>query len=128
MIPLLGIGTTLLGVAVGQLLLGAAMLLGSAAGAPGTGARPRCLRCLGPPLRRAPPGWDVLTMNSGVYAEHSGIDASQGWDEFRRQFLTDSEIVFARDGLTASIVVAQQVKVDNMYLAVNGKIDASSQC
>jgi spermidine synthase len=66
-------------------------------------------------------------MNSGVYTNIQGIDASKGWDEFRRQFRTDSELVFARDGLTASIVVAQQVNVDNMYLAVNGRVDASSR-
>ena len=128
LIPLLGIGTTLLGVAVGQLLLGAVMLLGSAAGAPWhRRAAPAACVALALLCVALRPGWDVLTMNSGVYANIQGIDASQGWDEFRRQFLTDSEIVFARDGLTASIVVAQQVKVDNMYLAVNGKIDASSR-
>lgn len=128
LVPLLGVGTTLLVVAVGQLLLGAALLARPAAGA----SRHRlawaaacvilALVCIG--LR---PGWDVLTMNSGVYTNIQDIDASMGWEEFRRQFLTDSEIVFARDGLTASIVVAQQAKADNMYLAVNGKIDASSR-
>jgi hypothetical protein len=33
----------------------------------------------------------------------------------------------ARDGLTASVLVARQTAFDNMYLAVNGKTDASSR-
>ena len=32
------------------------------------------------------------------------------------------ELVFARDGLTASILVARQPDLDNTYLAVNGKV------
>ena len=35
--------------------------------------------------------------------------------------------MFARDGLTASILVANQPKADNLYLTVNGKTDASSR-
>jgi spermidine synthase len=35
--------------------------------------------------------------------------------------------LYARDGLTSSILVAWQPKSDNMYLAVNGKTDASSR-
>jgi spermidine synthase len=128
LIPLHGVGTTLLGVAVGQLLLAAAIFLWSTAGASWQrhAAPVACvavaLLCVA--LR---PGWDVLLMNSGVYTNIQGIDASKGWDEFRRQFRTNNELLFARDGLTASIVVAQQVKVDNMYLAVNGRVDASSR-
>jgi spermidine synthase len=128
LIPLLGIGTTLLGVAVGLLLLGAAIFSSS-----GTSAawhrRTWAVACVGLALVCVAfrPVWDVLAMNSGVYTNIQGIDASQGWDEFRRQFRTGSELVFARDGLAASIVVARQVKVDNMYLAVNGRVDASSR-
>jgi spermidine synthase len=127
LVPLLGVGATLLVVAVGQLLLGAALPGGSAAGASRRRAWAAACVALALACIAWRPGWNVLVMNSGVYTNIQGIDASMGWDEFRRQFLTDSEVVFARDGLTASIVVAKQVKADNLYLAVNGKIDASSR-
>jgi spermidine synthase len=128
LIPFLGVGTTLLGVAVGQLLLGAALLAGSRAG---TSSRRFvwattcvafavvCVVCR--------PGWDVLMMNSGVYMNIQGVDASKGWDDYQRQIRTNNELVYARDGLTASILVGRQPEIDNMYLSVNGKIDASSR-
>ncbi len=127
LIPFLGVGATLLGVAIGQLLLGAALLPVSTAGAHRhrrgwvVGCVVSALFCVA--FR---PGWDVLMMNSGVYMNVQDVEASKGWDEFRRQFRTTSELIFARDGLTASILVARQLGIDNMYLAVNGKIDASS--
>jgi len=128
LIPLFGVGTTLVGVAVGQLFLGAALLQGSTAG---TSRRRRALAvaCVAFALLCVAlrPGWDVLMMNSGVYMNVQNVDASKGWEAFRRQILTNNELVYARDGLTASILVARQPELDNMYLAVNGKIDASSR-
>ena len=128
LVPFLGVGTTLLGVAVGQLLLGAALLTGSTTGAPrhrrASAAAGVAVALLCVAFR---PGWDVLMMNSGVYMNVQDVDASKGWDEFRRQTKSSVEIVFARDGLTASILVARELEHDNMYLAVNGKVDASSR-
>ena len=127
LIPLIGVGTTLVGVAVGQLLLGAALLPGSTSG---NSRRRRALAvaCVAFALLCVlfRPGWDVLMMNSGVYMNVQNVDASKGWDAFRRQIRANNELVYARDGLTASILVARQPELDNMYLAVNGKIDASS--
>jgi spermidine synthase len=128
LVPLLGVGTTLLGVAVGQLVLGAALLAGI-----GASARPKrrsvaaafvviALLCV-----VARPRWDVLVMNSGVYMNIQDADAKQGWSGFLRRVRTNNELVYARDGLTASIMVGWQPKFDNLYLAVNGKIDASSR-
>jgi spermidine synthase len=128
LIPLLGVGTTLVGVAVGQLLLGAVLLPGSTAG---TSSRRLqwasvcvAFAVLCVVLR---PAWDVLMMNSGVYMNIQSVDSSKGWDNFRSRVRTNNELVYARDGLTASILVARQPELDNMYLAVNGKIDASSR-
>jgi spermidine synthase len=128
LIPLLGVGTTLAAVAVGQLLLGAALLPGSAAGTP---SRRRTWAVIGVALAvlcaAFRPGWDVLMMNSGVYMNIQDVDASGGWESFQRGIRTNNELVYARDGLTASILVARQPEFDNLYLAVNGKIDASSR-
>ena len=128
LIPLVGVGTTLVGVAVAQLVLGAALLPGSRAGTFGRriawamGCVAFAILCIA--LR---PGWDVLMMNSGVYMNVSGEKASRGWDSYRQRVRTDNELVYARDGLTASVLVGRQPEIDNMYLAVNGKVDASSR-
>jgi spermidine synthase len=128
LIPLLGIGTTLVSVAVGQLLLGAAILPGSTTG-PALRRRAAAVACIALAVLCVGfrPGWDVLMMNSGVYMNIQDVDASKGWAEFQRQYRKTSEVVYARDGLTASILVARQLEIDNIYLAVNGKIDASSR-
>jgi spermidine synthase len=128
LIPLLGVGMTLTGVAVGQILLGTALLAASAAGrlshrrtwvAIGVGLAVVCVMFR--------PGWDMMMMNSGVYMNIQDIDKSKGWEGFQRQVRTNNELVYARDGLTASILVARQPESDNLYLAVNGKVDASSR-
>jgi spermidine synthase len=128
LIPLLGIGTTLVGVAVGQLLLGAAIRPGSSAASLWhRRAAPVACVALAVLCVAFRPGWNVLMMNSGVYMNIQDVPASKGWDEFQRQYGATSEVVLARDGLTASILVARQPELDNTYLAVNGKIDASSR-
>jgi len=128
LIPLAGVGTTLVGVAVGQLLLGAVLFLGSGAGSP-RARRSRAAFCLGAAFAcvAARPAWDVMMMNSGVYMNISDLNTSPNWAEFRRLVRTNNELVYARDGLTSSIVVAWQPASDNLYLAVNGKTDASSR-
>ncbi|HEX4824838.1 MAG TPA: fused MFS/spermidine synthase [Candidatus Polarisedimenticolaceae bacterium] len=125
LIPVLGVGRTLIGVAVAQLLLGAAM-------APRTAARGRswvatafasgAVCCV---LLR--PSWDVLLMNSGVYMNIQNFTDRGGWTAFLNQVRQDNTLVLARDGLTASVVVANQPKAKNLYLTVNGKTDASSR-
>ena len=128
LIPLVGVGTTLVGVAVAQLLLGAVLFLGSGAGS--QAARRSCAAaCLGAAVVciAARPAWDVLMMNSGVYTNISDLDEASKWDDFRRLVKTNNELVYARDGLTSSILVGWQPASDNLYLAVNGKTDASSR-
>ena len=67
-------------------------------------------------------------MNSGVYMNIQNVDRVEGWDGVpASRCVTNNELVFARDGLTASVLVARQPASDNLYLAVNGKTDASSR-
>jgi len=66
-------------------------------------------------------------MNSGVYMNVQNTDRSKGWSGFLATIRTDNEVIYARDGLTASVLVARQPASDNIYLAVNGKTDASSR-
>ena len=74
---LLGVGTTLIGVAAVQFLLGAALARGA-----------KLVR--GPPASRSclvgaagcvalRPSWDLLLMNSGVYMNVQNFDRSAGW-------------------------------------------------
>jgi len=75
----------------------------------------------------AAPTWDVRMMNSGVYMNLFGTDEEEGWQGFESYVYENNEIIYAREGLTASVIVAEQPAFANLYLAVNGKIDASSQ-
>jgi spermidine synthase len=53
-------------------------------------------------------------------------DEKLGWTSFRDHVRANNDLLYARDGLTASVLVAVQPDSGNTYLAVNGKTDASS--
>jgi len=128
LVPLAGVGATLVGVAVAQLVFGAALFLESTAGSPRM-RRLAAAACLGAAVVcvAARPAWDVLMMNSGVYMNISDLGDRASWNEFQRLVRKNNELVYARDGLTSSILVGWQPDSDNLYLAVNGKTDASSR-
>jgi len=73
------------------------------------------------------PRWDTMAMNSGVYMSLHESEEGQGWDGFIADLRENHVIVYAEEGLTASVFVADQPEYDNRYLAVNGKIDASTR-
>lgn len=126
LIPTVGVGATLVGAAVVLLLLGAALLPGASVFTSGI-RRALAVACVASALLSVAlrPAWDVLMMNSGVYMNVQ--DVAKGWHEFERRIRTDTAVVYARDGLTTSVLVARQSAFDNLYLAVNGKTDASSR-
>lgn len=125
LIPYFGVGPTLVGTACVQLALGAAL----AAGAAHPAARRVAVACVaGAALCAAlHPRWDLLLMNSGVYMNIQNFDRNAGWTGFLKQVREDNAVVYAKDGLTASVVVANQPAANNLYLTVNGKTDASSR-
>jgi spermidine synthase len=125
LIPALGVNDTLAGVAAVQLALGGWVGFGVRSRARGwlTGA---CFAGAALVLLLRPE-WDVLLMNSGVYMNIQDFDRKKGWSAFVQQVRTDNTLVFARDGLTASVIVANQPEAQNLYLSVNGKVDASSR-
>ena len=128
LIPQIGVGPTLVGVAALQLLLGAALAPSSTHGT-ALGRRALAAACLGGALLCAafPPKWDVMLMNSGVYMNIQNVDPSKGWAGFLQTVRTNNDPLYVKDGLTASILVAKQPRSGNVYLAVNGKTDASSR-
>ena len=127
-VPFLGVGTTLIGVACFQLLLGAAVAASVRAWS--TNRRRAVLSALIAGAAACVlfrPAWDVQVMNSGVYMNVQNADRSKGWGGFLARLRSNNEVLYARDGLTASVFVARQPASDNLYLAVNGKTDASSR-
>lgn len=125
LLPLLGVQSTVIGVALLELFLGLLMALVWLARSPS-----RRWTLIGGGLLAAAvmvagqPAWDVRMMNSGVYMNLFGRD--DGWEGFRGTVYENNEVVFAAEGLTSSIFVADQPEFDNRYLSVNGKIDAST--
>jgi spermidine synthase len=72
------------------------------------------------------PGWDVRMMNSGVYMNLFDVSRKKGWGGFEELIYENNEVVYAAEGITATVFVADQPEYDNRYLSVNGKIEAST--
>jgi spermidine synthase len=128
LIPQFGVLSTVLGIAAVEMLLGVlvALLVVARSG--------RLRVALALPLLAGVllvlvvrPSWDVRLMNSGVYMNLYGRDLENGWEGFLETIHENNEVVYAAEGLTASVFVADQPDFDNRYLAVNGKIEASTQ-
>ena len=79
-------------------------------------------------LVAARPPWEPLVMNSGVfqYAPELGA-AARTRGGFRAAQREDAEVLFYEEGLTANVLVARQGTTDNVWLSIDGKIDASSR-
>jgi len=73
------------------------------------------------------PSWPALVMSSGMY-KYAG-DLEDGPITKRRfsQFVADDyDLKFYREGITTTVTVAQHKETGNVWMATNGKIDASS--
>lgn len=73
------------------------------------------------------PGWDDLLMNSGVYYYIQDLPEGRGWEDYARKLYQDRKVIYLKEGMTATVIVVDQPKAQNRYLAVNGKVDASSR-
>ena len=72
------------------------------------------------------PEWDVQLMNSGVYMNLFGEDWTD-WADFSVGIYQNNETVFAEEGWTSTVYVADQPRYGNRYLSVNGKVEASTK-
>jgi len=72
------------------------------------------------------PDWDVRLMNSGVYMNLFDVSKKEGWSGFEEMIYENNVVVYAAEGITATVFVADQPEFDNRYLSVNGKIEAST--
>jgi spermidine synthase len=127
-IPLLGVSDSLVTTAVvqGLLALVVAAVLVEASPKAGRAAAVLAAAVMVASVV-ARPSWDLLLMNSGVYMKIQDIDPKDGWKGYLARVKTDNQAVYAKDGLTASVFVGIQPSLDNLYLTVNGKTDASSR-
>ncbi len=76
----------------------------------------------------ARPVWDPLVMNSGVFQyapELTGDAVTRAG--FRAAQHDDTEVLHYEEGLTANILVARQRSNDNVWMSIDGKLDASSR-
>lgn len=68
--------------------------------------------------------WDKKVMTSGVaiyYYNYTGYPT----DELRREWMRRDDLVYYREGLTATISVHRSANADYLYEKTNGKVDAS---
>jgi len=68
--------------------------------------------------------WDKGVMTSGV-AIYAHNYASLPTDALRREWMTRDDLLFYREGLTATISVHRSAGSDYLYEKTNGKVDAS---
>ena len=127
LIPALGAMRSVISVAALEIVLGLSILAAATSGAPGR----RLLRAaaFSPALLlvlTVAPDWDVRLMNSGVYMNLFDLDPGEGWQDFRRKVYENNDVVYAAEGITATVFVADQPRYQNRYLSVNGKIEAST--
>lgn len=112
-------GTVLLAVSVN--LLGAAVLLG------GGGWRKAAVFPLvaAAAVWIAPPPWNPMLMTSGVYKYVDNLDEPT-WKEMKTQMLDRYHLLYYQEGLSTVVTVARNRVTGNIWLANNGKIDAST--
>ena len=82
------------------------------------------LGCLMMASQRPPP-WDPLLMTSGVYkyASHLSDKSREGLMAFA---VEDYALLYYDEGLSTVVTVAQSRETGNIWLANNGKVDAST--
>ena len=126
LIPAWGVRDTVLVVAAAEVALGLVAVLALVSA--GRRARLLLATALGGALLLVVgvrPEWNVLLMNSGVYFNVLDFESDAGWNAFFAHSVTDNRLLYAREGLTSSVVVGEQ-RSGNRFLAVNGKVDAST--
>ena len=70
------------------------------------------------------PGWDPLVMAGGVYVNATTFEGNTR-EEFRHWLTADRTLLYHRTGISTTVTVAEE-KGGNVYLATNGKVEASS--
>ncbi|MCP4870795.1 MAG: MFS transporter [Proteobacteria bacterium] len=72
------------------------------------------------------PAWDPLLMSAGMYKYVSEL-SDFSHEAVRNYALSDFELLYYSEGTTSTVTVARSAGSGNIWLANNGKVDASSQ-
>ena len=126
LIPLAGIQRTiLLGITIDLLLAGGVVMLIATRASVRRVALGGLAAAVLVTLTVRPP-WNPLIMSAGMYQYVS--DLSEYTHEAVRNFaLSDFEVLFYEEGTTSVVTVARSVGSGNLWLANNGKVDASTE-
>ena len=125
LLPRLGIQETLLAAVVVDLVLAGAVIMVRV----GPPARKAVLSAglavaaVGTVLLRPP--WDPLLMSAGMYKYVSEL-SDYSHEAVRNYALSDFELLYYAEGTTSTVTVALSAGSGNIWLANNGKVDASS--
>lgn len=72
------------------------------------------------------PTWDPMMMTTGIYKYVDNLEPDATEADIRRQMIDRYELLYYSEGLTSVVTVARNSATGNVWLANNGKIDASS--
>jgi spermidine synthase len=72
-----------------------------------------------------PPTWNALLMNAGMYHYVTEL-SSRTREAVYRYAVSSYEPLYYAEGLSSVVLVARNLKTNNIWLANNGKVDASS--
>ena len=126
LLPGIGVSWTIFVAALGNLVAAAVLLLWSSAGqARWVKASPVALVALLLMFVAQRPPWDPMLMTAGMYHYVSHFDdhTREGIYDYA---VSKYELVYYEEGLSTVVTVARNRDTDNMWLANNGKVDAST--
>lgn len=72
-----------------------------------------------------PPPWDPMLMTAGVYKYVDNLDEPT-WAEMKKEMLDRYRLLHYKEGLSTVVTVGKNRVTGNIWLANNGKIDAST--
>ena len=126
LLPTIGVQWTIFVAALGNLVAAAALLLWSSAGQPQwVKASPVGLVALLLLFVAQRPPWDPMLMTAGMYHYVSHFD-DHSYEGIYDYAVGKYELVYYKEGLSTVVTVARNRDTENMWLANNGKVDAST--
>lgn len=117
LLPTIGLRSTVL-VAVSVYLVAGALLVGRR-------VQSAILALAAILIWTAPPPWDPSVMTTGVYKYVDDLDEAT-WEEMRLRMIDRYRLLYYNEGLSSVVTVAINRITGNIWLANNGKIDAST--
>ncbi len=126
LLPRLGIQETLLAAVVVDLALAGAVMAERASSRRTKLVWSGGLALVAAAALLVPPPWNPLLMSAGMYKYVSEL-SDFSHEAVRNYALSDFELLYYAEGTTSTVTVARSTGSGNIWLANNGKVDASSR-